>query len=233
MKTYIIHVSDAYDRENHMQKQLKNKGLEINFINEGDIKELNTSLINEYFIDNMASLKSATSCAYKHIMAYKKISEGKDDLALVLEDDILFYSNYFIINGIIKELKERKIKNFILSLEDSNLKYIPKSERTKEVMVYPRKEGRLAGAYLIDKEGAKNILAYIKKEKTNLPIDWFHNLCVHNEVINMFWNHPAIAVQGSLDGSIKSLIDSKKYGILRIWSFRLQRVYKKLLYQLR
>lgn len=233
MKTYIIHVSDAYDRENHMQEQLKNKRLEINFINEGDIKELNTSLINEYFIDNMASLKSATSCAYKHIMAYKKISEGKDDLALVLEDDILFYSNYFIINGIIKELKERKIKNFILSLEDSNLKYVPKSERTKGVMVYPRKEGRLAGAYLIDKEGAKNILAYIKKEKTNLPIDWFHNLCVQNEVINMFWNHPAIAVQGSLDGSIKSLIDSKKYGILRIWSFRLQRVYKKLLYQLR
>ena len=233
MRTYVIHVSDAYDRKNHMQKQLKNKGLEINFITEGDIKELNASHINEYFIENMASLSSATSCAYKHIMAYKKISEGKDNLALVLEDDILFYANYFIIDEIIDELKERKIKNFMLSLEDSNLKYVPRSERVKGVMVYPRKKGRMTGAYLIDKEGARNILEYIKKEKTNLPLDWFHNLCIDNEVINMFWSHPAIAVQGSLDGSIKTLIDSKKYGILRIWSFRLQRLYKKLLYQLR
>ena len=37
-------------------------------------------------------------------------------------------------------------------------------------------------------------------------------------------------MQGSLDGSIKSLIDSKKFGLFRILSFKKQRVYNKFKY---
>lgn len=233
MKTYVIHVSNANDRENHMRKQLQKKNLDFSFVNEGDINEIDTSVLNEYFVGNMAKVCNATSCAYKHILACKKVAEGSDDLALILEDDIRFYSNYAELYEIVDEVKRRNIKNFILSLEDSILRYVPRSERVKGVRVYPKKKGRLTGAYLIDKEGAGNLMQYVRKEKVGIPMDWFHNLCVSNHVINMYWSQPVIAVQGSLDGSIKSLIDSKRYGFSRILLFKTQRLYKKLLYQVR
>ena len=45
-----------------------------------------------------------------------------------------------------------------------------------------------------------------------VPIDWFHNECVENDVLDMYWSQPTITVQGSLDGSLPSLIDQKKQG---------------------
>lgn len=233
MKIYVIHVSDAYERENHMHKQLKDKNNDVQFILEGDKKDLSQAVLDEYFVGDMKKVCNTTSCTYKHILAYKKVSEGPDDFVMILEDDIRFYSNYYDINSIIDEVKIKNLKNCIISLEDSNLKYVAKSDRIKGVKIYSKKKGRLAGAYLIDKAGATSILNCIRNEKIGLPIDWFHNLCVERGEINLFWSHPAIAVQGSLDGSIKSLLDSKKYGLLRVISFNAQRFYKKLLYQMR
>lgn len=39
MKSYIIHVSDAYEREQHMKKQLKGKKLNSIFVTAGDMKD--------------------------------------------------------------------------------------------------------------------------------------------------------------------------------------------------
>ncbi len=233
MKTYVIHVSDAYDREKHMLNQLEGKDLDFSFITEGDKSDLNDAILNKYFKGKMSTVSNATSCAYKHLLAYDKISKGDDDIAMIVEDDIRFYSNFPMIKEILTEIEQRNIRNFMVSLEDSNLKYVPKSDRVKGKKIYQKNKGRLAGCYLMDKEGARNVLRYIEKEKTDLPIDWFHNVCANQNIINIFWSHPAIAVQGSLDGTIKSLIDSKKFGFFRIISFKMQRIYKKLLYTLR
>lgn len=233
MKAYIIHVSDAYDRKVHIENELKNKELDTTYILEGDKKTLTEALIKKYFKGDMASVSNATSCALKHILAYKKMLNENKRFFLVFEDDIHFYPNFSDLKKIVYEIKERKLENFIISLEDSNLKFIPKSQRVKGKFLYPERKGRLAGAYLIDKKGVLSLLKFIDEEKIDLPIDWFHNKCIDKNVLNMFWSYPAIAVQGSLDGSIKSLIDNKKYGFFRIWSFKIQKVYKKILASLR
>lgn len=216
-----------------MQKQLAHKNLEGVFVTEGDKNDLSPAVLDRYFRGKMATVCNATSCAYKHILAYKKIAEGNDSIALVLEDDIRFYPNYPIIESLIRELKKRDIKNMMISIEDSNLKYIPKSQRIKGDYLYPKPKGRLAGAYLIDKQGARNLLKFIEHTKLDQPIDWFHNFSVSNGILKMFWSQPALAVQGSLDGTIKSLIDSKQYGWMRTISFKIQRFYKIFLYFIR
>ena len=234
MKTYIIHVSDAYDREIHMQKQLEGKNLNVVYITKGDKKDLSNSILVNYFRDYMAQVSADSSCAYKHLLVYHEILQNEDDIALILEDDIRFYSNYNLFPDVLDEMKKKKLKNFILSLEDSTLTYIPKSKRIKNTLIYREKKGRTSGAYLIDKEGAKNLLDFLKNEKTNLGIDLFHNLCIDRGVINMYWCHPAIFVQGSLDGTIKSYISSKRNGTtFRYISFKAQKIYKKLLYRFR
>jgi len=234
MKTYVIHVSDAYARKAHIQNELDGKDLDITYITKGDKKDLTAEVLDEYFSEEMAAIKASTSCAYKHILAYQTIVAEKDHLVLILEDDIKFYKHFSILQKIVTELEIRKIENFMLSLEDSNLRYIPKSEREIGTLIYPKKTGRMAGAYLIDKKGAKSILQHIKKEKINIPIDWYHNLCVKNYAIKMYWSHPAIAFQSSLDGSMKSLIVNKnKYGIFAPVLFKIKKLYKHFLYQLR
>ena len=106
----------------------------------------------------MSKISSTTSCAYKHFLAYERLAKSDENFAMIVEDDIRFYSNFNIIKDILIEIKTRNIKNFILSLEDSNLKYIPKSVRINGLNIYKKNKGRLAGCYLIDKEGAMNIL---------------------------------------------------------------------------
>ncbi len=230
MKTYIIHVSDAYEREQHMQAQLKDKSLDVSFILDGDKNALTTVQINTYFKGRMASPLASTSCAMKHILACEESVKSGEELALVLEDDIRLYANFSKLEDIKHEIATRNLSNFMISLEDSDLRYVPRSQRKKNVLLYPQMEGRLAGAYLIDKKAAENMLNYIAKNKVDVPIDWFHTKCIREGLIQMYWSHPPLATQGSLDGSIESIIDKGKHGAFRPYAYAMQKYYKKMLY---
>ena len=233
MNAYIIHVSDATEREKHINSQLKGKNLEAVFVCEGDKKDISKTILETYFSGEMAKVNATVSCAYKHLLAYNKMLENNNKIALVLEDDIYFYDNFeIILEELLHEIKHRNLDNFLLSIEDSTLTYVPNSKRKKGTLIYSAKSGRTAGAYLIDRKAAENILLNARNNKIDLPIDWFHNLCTDQKKINMYWSHPAVACQGSLDGSIPSLIDDKKFGFLKIWSFKVQKVHKQFLYWL-
>lgn len=229
MKTYVIHVSTAVERRAAIENELEGKNFDTTFILDGDIHTLDESRINIFFAGKMRQAQPSTSCSFKHILAYQKIVEEKHQLAHILEDDIRFYSNSHLLNNIASEIKHRDLSSFMVSLEDSRLKYIPRSKRKEGLYLYTEQSGRMTGAYLIDYEGAKRILAHLEKEKMNVPIDWFHNQCVDKNIIHMFWAQPTLAVQGSLEGSIKSLIGKVRFGFLKVISFRTQRTYKRFI----
>ena len=234
MKTYIIHVSDDYERERHMNSQLEDKNLDVTFIIDGDKKDLSEKVLSTYFTGNRKNASNSTSCVYKHILAYEQIVKDKAEVALVLEDDIIFYKNFSDILGkITAEIKKDNLEGFIISLEDSLLRYINRSARIKNKFIYAKEKGRFAGAYLIDLKAANNMLELIKEEKCHIPMDWYHNYCQQKNLVNIFWSQPTIAVQKSMTGSMSTLIDDKTSGVFRVISFYMQRVYKRLLYNLR
>jgi glycosyl transferase family 25 len=233
IQTYVIHVASEIQRRKLIEKELDAKEFEVSFILDGDISTLNTSRLNTFFSGKMKSAKATTSCAFKHILAYQDILKNKHPFALILEDDIRFYANIHLLDSILKEIKDRDLHDFIVSLEDSRLKYIPRSKRQKGRLLYVENSGRMTGAYLIDFAGAKRILDYTKTNKMSAPIDWFHNECIAEKVINMYWAQPPIAVQGSLEGSVKSLIGKVRFGGLKVLAFRIQRLYKRVVYSLR
>jgi len=230
-KTYIIHVSDALEREIYIKKQIGNKEFDSIFIVDGDKKDLTPQIISNYFIEPLNNVSNVSSCAYKHILAYEKIVNDSIDYALILEDDISFYKNFKPqFELLCNEIKAKKIHNCLISLEDSNLQYVKKSEKINNSYLYKKPNGRMAGAYIIDNECAKNILLEIKNNKCSQPIDWFHNQCANKDLISIYWCHPAIAIQGSLNGAMPSMIDDKKFGYTRIVLFSIQKAYKKMLY---
>lgn len=219
-----------------MLNQIKNNSCIKNysFVHEGDLDAITPEMLSCNFGGELNKISSVVSCAYKHILAYKALVQSAENIALILEDDIYLDSNFCkMISNIVSEIENRQLVNFLISLEDSNLKYIKNSQLQVGTFLYKRLKGRMAGAYIIDKQCAQHMLQEIDRNKCNLPIDWFHNYCSENKLIDIYWSHPAIAIQGSLNGKIGSTIDDKKLGKLRIWGFRFTRFYKKFLHKIR
>ena len=225
---YIIHVEGNQERKAFMDKKIaQHPDLLWQFINKGNIEDLSPEVLDHYFKGKMHQKTAFTSCAFKHILAAKEGSTK--NWFLVVEDDIEFYNHFDkTLNLILNEVHKKGIKNGIISLEDSIPKYIPKSERKPNQYIYPKDEMRLAGAYLMDNEAAKNTLAYLNKNKSDLTADWFYTHLIKSKVINGYWSQPALACQKSIDGGLPSLIDNKRTGILRQLNFGTQKWIKKL-----
>jgi len=234
MKTFVIHVSDDFLREKHVKSQLAKTNLAPSFMLKGDKLDLSENVLSKYFAKDMKDVSSTTSCAYKHILSYEDIVKNQSQYALIIEDDIIFYNKFNrSINLIIDEIKKKEISNYIISIEDSLLKYIDGSKRVTDQLLYPRQEGRMAGAYLIDFNAAQNILLEISNQRCDCPIDIFHNHCSKKGLIDIYWAQPTLTLQASLEGSLATLIDDKKSGFFRIISFTIQKFYKRTIYRLR
>jgi glycosyl transferase family 25 len=233
--TYIIHVQSATARQQHMTRQLAGKPLDVHYVLEGDIPTLDATEMARYFCDDMLTpLSARTSCAYKHLRAYQRLLATNAPYCLVFEDDIVLEAHFSpTLAAIQQEIAAKGLQGFLISIEDSTLRYVPGSQRRHGQYLYPATSGRTAGAYLIDRQAAQGLIAHLEAHPTNLQMDWFHNVCADAGVLRIYWAHPTCAVQGSHNGMAQSSLDDKAFGWWRRLSFRLQRAYKRLLFRLR
>jgi glycosyl transferase family 25 len=234
MKTYIVNVSTNLQRKNHMLEMLKQHDClhDVHFMHEGDLDSITNQPMSSYFGGLLNEPSPTVSCAYKHLLIYEAMhNDTENEYALILEDDIFLDDHCCtMLSNIIAEIARRDLKNILISLEDSNLKYVERSQRIENQFLYAKERGRMAGAYLIDKTAAKSMLDEVLENKCNVPIDWFHNHCCEKGLLQMYWAHPTIACQGSLNGKLHSLIDNKQTGLYKIWKFGMSRVYKQCVY---
>jgi glycosyl transferase family 25 len=220
----------------HIKQQINNINFDFIFINDGDKESISQEVASRYFKYSLEKISGVTSCAYKHILAYEDMIANKIDYAVILEDDIFLHKNFEnIINDIIIEIKNRKLSNILISLEDSIRKFVKGSEIKNGQILYLNKEGRFTGAYLIDMECAQNLLNEVYLNKCGLPIDHFHNHCATEQHIHIYWSHPTIATQGSSNGKIASMLEAnrQKRNYLHLLSFYIGYVYKKILWKIR
>jgi len=234
MNVFVIHVKGTSNRLRHVNQQLASANLTAEFILEGDKSELDETILAHFFKGKMLKVSNASSCAYKHLKAYERIVAQELPAAIVFEDDISLNKNFSAaINQCVNEIKLKGLHNYFISLEETSLRYVEGSKRKKGELLYANTRGRMAGAYLLDYHAAKNMLSNIEHHKTDQAIDWYHNFCATNHIINMFWIHPTIALQGSISGKLDSSISSRRTNYFRIISFYLQRGYKRILWRLR
>ena len=231
---FVIHVSTDTVREKHILEQLKNKNLRVHFVNKGDKSDLDSNILNNYFSGQMKVVSAATSCAYKHILAYEAIEAQKIDLAIIFEDDICLYTPFeSIVEKIVQEIDERNLTNYIISLEDSGLKFIKRSETQNGLELYKKQYGRNAGAYIIDQTCAQTLVKQINLHKCDRPIDWQHNFFSDLGAINIYWTKNAACEQGTFNGSFASKIGTNKFNGLHRLFYQIQKAYKKVVYWFR
>ncbi len=231
---FIIHVSTAIERYKHVEKILNTIFPNRKYIIDGDKDDLTEKILRTWFEDAMMAPRNDTSCAYKHILALQEFLEGVENVGIIFEDDVVLKPNFSSsLIRILEEIEHRGHDNFMLTLEDSDCKIVPKSERIQGQSIYLTHQGSPTAAYLIDKKCARNIIEYSEKYKINSPIDWHYTKCFKEGIFTMFRSYPAPARQATFDGSMASLISNNKVGWKRRIAYYAQRYYKKFLYEFR
>ncbi len=92
MQTYIIHVSDAYERERLINGELEGRNLNTEFVNDGDIKDMTEEVLAKYFKGDVSMPNN--SCSYKHMLSYQRMLDNNIELAFIVEDDTYLYANF-------------------------------------------------------------------------------------------------------------------------------------------
>lgn len=231
----VLHVSEGYrDREEHIVRMMNEHGLDFEFMLRGDISDIDDGVLAEFFSDKFGGRDGFTSCAYKHLLTCRHIVAQGWEGAVVMEDDAVLFSNFNeLLLPAIQQLDEACKGPAILSLEDSRLRFVPRSKRRKGQLVYPGDRDRFTGCFYINRAGAQAVLDYARSAKLDRPIDLFHRLMLDRGLLEYWWIQPAIATQGSFTGLFPSSL-SAKYGKLLtklLWQFKLN--YRKLLYWFR
>ena len=240
---YIIHVKSATERKEHMLKQIKNLSIPFNFILEGDREELTTEILDANFKDDMYGAFGMTSCTYKHLQSFRDMIKNNIPYGLIFENDIFLEKGFeAAVFKALDEVKERKISNFFLSLEDSFLKFVRGSLRKKGQTVYKVEKDqytggfngyitRACGAFIVDLEAAKSIIKEVDTNKCHMVSDWFYTYLIGEHIIDLYYIHPTIASQGTHNGKMRSLFPGTKHRPR--WSYLIQKTYKRFLWWMR
>lgn len=227
---YVVHGITGYEeREKMLNKLLKeDHGFDFEFVKESEDHEQNKKWIQKYFAEGIRQKlsKGALFCTLVHIQCYEKIVAANDKLAIIFENDICFLGDFVKkMKPIIEEAKQLP-EGFMISLENSTLRF-PSFKKTKKgKYLYEADFGRCAGAYMIDQKGAQAILDHVKKQKCDKVIDWWHNDLIKEGVLKMYWAHPPVAEQGSMNGRLPSSISKRSRGNWRTMKWNLQKFYK-------
>jgi glycosyl transferase family 25 len=226
---YIMHALTGYEYHEKRIVELFNKNkLGFELMTDGDPIHFTKDLLEKYFVSDIGTKlsKGVLSCTLNHILSYEKIVTRKNRYAVVFENDPFFLVDF-------KEQLEKMAgeidkldKGFIISLENSTLKFPSYWQTTAGKYLYPATMGRMAGAYLIDLEGATRIVNDLKQNKCHTVIDWWHNSLLERGVVKMYWAHPPLVEQGSHNGHLSSTISTKPSAKSRRIKWLIQKNYK-------
>lgn len=226
---FVIHALKGYEyHEKRIVELFSNNNINYEFVTEGDPSLFSQDILDKYFVGNIKEIlsKGILSCTLNHIYAYERIVERNLSYALVFENDLCFLGDFVVqLRKYASEIENLE-KGFIVSLENSALKFPSYWQTKKDKVLYRAKAGRMAGAYIIDLEGAKNILDDLVKNKCENVIDWWHNSLINRGVIRMYWAHPPITEQGSHNGRMSSALSNKGNSMKRRIAWTVQKAYK-------
>lgn len=235
----VIHVRGQEERKAFIQKQLEQVALPCHYILDGNVSDLTPDILDRYFVndgkaDTMHGMFPRTSCAYKHLLATQYILDHQLEGALIVEDDLRFYSSFRSL--FLKSLDECQTRYsnrpLIINYEESSLLLVPRSQRTKGQLLYPATRDRYAGCYYLNRQAAQVIMDYVGEHKSDCTSDCLHNRLIQSGLLLSLWSHPCLACQCSADGSMPTMIPTKPRPLKRLkWFYK--RLYKHLLYSFR
>lgn len=232
---YVVHAKQGYEsHEQYVNKLFYKHGLSFEFVSEEDDPSpfVTGGVIEQFFCKDILSTykRGVVLCTLSHMICYQKMIARNENYGLIFEDDPYFIGNFpRKLEKILPEIEKLK-KGFIVSLENTTLKFPHRSRLKKGVHLYGAPFGRCAGAYIVDLEAAKRMMASLQEDKCCEEIDWWHNTMAKKNIIKIYWAHPALTEQASHNGMMHAGISSREKNLFRRLSWKLQKAYKMYLH---
>lgn len=218
MKTYVAHYSKLKDRKQNIETLFKQASFcNYEFVTDEPSDDFllkynpceetwynKVSLMNYNGVIPFRKLsRSDISLIYKHFLIFDKISKSKEELFLVLEDDVIFPKNISSkINAVLNDVPEDW--DFIFLGNGCNLR-IENSRIKKDVLCYLKAHpaSKCTDSYIVKRSAALKILS--NWNSFTFPIDFELNNHMFYHDLQVYWVEPPIINQGSQTGLFPSL----------------------------
>lgn len=213
MKAYVISLNNPIK----LLKKISNYGLNPILVNGVNGALLSTTEINNNttYLCSKLCTKSTIGIAMAHIKVWEQIIKSNDEYSIIFEDDVIFTPNFKYNLNVILDNLESDIDILYLGClgcsESFNLfstfgymtniiNYNNKSNNTylKKSLVSFGTHG-----YIISKNGAKNLIKYIKGRISN-HIDFQIQELIKNKLINSYVVNNLLVYQTSTENLLSS-----------------------------
>lgn len=159
MIIYAINMKESEDRRRNILLQAHKTGLNIKFIDAVDGRNIQPSLLSILSKrDSYAITTGEIGCSLSHLAAYNQLLSSREELALIIEDDVSLPEN---INNILNELKIKLNKKrpsvYLLSkVNHYNQKKLDRLSNGSSV--HHVFNAAFSHAYIINRPAANNLL---------------------------------------------------------------------------
>ena len=219
MKIFVISLKRSKDRRKSINRQFSKLGIDFEYIDAVDGRELNDAsvreCVNDGFYEDFKKMpwltEGVVAAALSHRIAYKKIYEQKLPYALILEDDVIFSGEFLsVLKNIEGHLDEdRVITFFFQSSVKHNLLQFNKDGKIpidkQHSLYHPTSLENFgsAAAYIISQKVAHKMYHY--QDPIRSCPDWwvgFHNNQIFNDIRLVF---PLVLKPGEFASTINYL----------------------------
>lgn len=176
---------------------------------------------------------ACASTVLKHLECQRRLLHSGYQMALVLEDDAVFLSNFRQRLSELILITEHLVPGWLVFLggADSQLdnRFLVSSD-----MTLIEKPISTAEAYLIDRAGCERRLEWFKKHKITRPAD--HQLKHTDQLIGVthYWVNKPMCTQGSISGVFKTTLDYSraKHSLMFLrWRYKIRRLFRQHLHR--
>lgn len=174
-KVYWINLERSPKRKNKMIEEFK----KYNITNHERVEAVDGNKINEYKFkipqnvrNSIQTYKNVIGCTLSHLECIKRAYENKDDMCLIMEDDICFNTIPKWNKSLKKIVKDAPENWDILHLSMSNYNIVNKLLNMKQEFIKRNLDHWGTVSYLINRKGIEKIYKiYELNKEPNLNVD--------------------------------------------------------------
>ena len=219
---FVLSVKSFRDRIAHIESELSQHGIAFEWIFEHDADELTAELIESTFAPSDMG-PPQQSLVLKHIETWKRCVARGYRRVLVFEDDAMLASNFSHVFGAAMRAADEIEQPYMIYLGcgDNNYvrKYVRPAQRSESVLVRTDLALPATDATVLDKRAARLRLEYVAKHKLTRPADWLMREADAAMGVAHYWLGEPIVEQGSMNGRFASVLDRKRIGRGRAWTW--------------
>jgi len=215
---YCIHLKDRTDRKISIDKTAKHHNLNITFIDA--VTPDDPEVAKRLKTKNIATdcMKKEYACVLSHLKAIQKIIDNKDEISIIIEDDVQFIENIETrIGDLLDICKNNKYNIIHLSpfISDyDGMEWVYNSDDYE--IITTNKQTWSAAGYLVSKEGAFEVIKNMDNLFETLDYVTAETFIIQQE--NVCLCKPPFVVESCETPSSIQPPESNDYHI-RYWNF--------------